>query len=91
MYCCVQQQNLKKNSEMLVLHSGRVSKQSESNGLIISKHECDQQELQLISDDCSNKNVWLIKYSQISHFSCFAFAFGKVNPTTFGITEVGKA
>ncbi|CAI8597462.1 unnamed protein product [Vicia faba] len=38
-----------------MLITNRVWEQPESNGLIISKHQRDQQELQLISEDCSNK------------------------------------
>ncbi|KAI5407889.1 beta-1,3-galactosyltransferase 7 [Lathyrus oleraceus] len=38
-----------------MLITNRMWEQPESNGLIISKHQRDQQELQLISEDCSNK------------------------------------
>ncbi|XP_058754164.1 beta-1,3-galactosyltransferase 7-like [Vicia villosa] len=38
-----------------MLITNRMWEQPESNGLILSKHQRDQQELQLISEDCSNK------------------------------------
>jgi hypothetical protein len=65
----------------------RMWEQPESNGVIISKHQRDQQELQVISEDCDTKKVCscliILRFLILVVIFFVLFAFGKVNPTTF--------